>query len=311
MKRVRARLKLRKVLVLHKKSTFQLQALERQETRFVKWLEKGDSIVTRVKLAHSEHVDSLEKVIKELERRKIDYRILHRSDLTEPVSNIDLMISVGGDGTFIDASHHLRDTPLLGVNSSLSSSFGHFCMANEKNFAQMLDQIESGAINAEAMVRLELTANGKLLPTLVLNEVLISHANPAATSRYIIEIEPQGGAEEQRSSGLWIGTAAGSTGSIRSAGGKVLPIIDQRYQLIVREPCLRPGESLRFSSSVLDPQHTIKLRSQMRTGAMFVDGSHISYSFYLGDELIIRPSSLRLNAFIRRDVNEIFGCIHK
>jgi len=297
-------LKLSKVLVLHKKSTFQLQAIERRESRFVKLLEEGNEVVTRVKLAHDEHIDALKHVEEELTRRQIDFKRIVRSALKEPVTGVDLMISVGGDGTFLDASHFLTDVPLLGVNSSQSSSFGHFCQASEKNLARILDDIESDKIEPAKILRLEATLQGKQLPTLVLNEVLVAHANPAATSRHITELH--GIIEEQRSSGIWIATAAGSTGSMRSAEGIVLPILDRRFQYIVREPCMRPNENWQLIKGILDENESIKIKSQMRTGAIFLDGSHINHHFYLGDELIIKPSRKYLNAFIAENVNDIF-----
>jgi NAD+ kinase len=298
-------LKLKKVIVLHKKSTFQLQAIERRESRFVKLLEEGHEVVTRVKVAHSEHVDTLERVENELKRRNIDFKTIPRAELEGGVSGVDLMISVGGDGTFLDASHFLVDVPILGVNSSKSSSFGHFCQANEKNFSQILDDIQAGTAQPRQMLRLELVLNGEVLPTPVLNEVLVSHINPAATSRHIIEVD--GSSEEQRSSGIWVATAAGSTGSIRSAGGAVLPILDKRFQYLVREPCMRPNEDWKLLMGTLNENQTIKIKSEMRTGALFLDGSHIESQFYLGDDLTIRASKRFLNAFIAEDVNDIFN----
>ncbi len=297
-------MKLQKVLVLHKKSTFQLQAVEHRETRFVKLLEEGNEVVTRVKVAHSEHVETLEQVEKELTRRGIEFRSIPRSELSDEVDDVDLLISVGGDGTFLDASHYLHDVPILGVNSSRSSSFGHFCEANERNFPKILDEIESGKLQAKSLLRLELSLNGELLPFLVLNEILIAHDNPAATSRYFLEL--RGHSEEQRSSGIWVGTAAGSTGSIRSAGGTVLPITDKRYEFIVREACMRPNEKWSLIKGLINPDEEIKITSQMRTGALYLDGVHINYQFYLGDELVIRPSRLFLQAFLSGDVNDIF-----
>ena len=73
----------------------------------------------------------------------------------------------------------------------------------------------------------------------VLNDVLFSHPIPAATTRYAIRRD--GRAEEQRSSGVWIATAAGSTAAIHSAGGKILPITSQRLQFVVREPYEKRG----------------------------------------------------------------------
>ena len=297
-------MKLRKVLVLHKKSTFQLQAIEHRERRFVRLLEQGHEVVTRVKQAHSEHLETLELLEKELSRRGIAYTSIARSRLTQPVQGVDLLISVGGDGTFLDASHFLADVPILGTNSSSSSSFGHLCVANEKNIGSVLDEIESGAMRPCQLMRLEVYLNGTLLPELCLNEVLIAHNHPAATSRYFLVVA--NAKEEQRSSGVWIGTATGSTGSIRSAGGVVLPITDKRLQFLVREPCSRPGESWQLLRGILDRGETVKLVSQMRTGGIFVDGPHINHQFYLGDELVIKPSSKFLNAYVSEKVNDIF-----
>lgn len=297
-------MKLSKVLILHKKSTFQIQAVEHRESRFLKLLEEGHEVVTRVKVAHSEHLETLERLQAELDQRGIEYKSIARAELNTRVDDVDMMISVGGDGTFLDASHFLDSVPLLGVNSSSSSSFGHFCMANDRNLSRVLDDILSGAIEPEHILRLELTLNGSILPEYVLNEVLVAHCNPAATSRYFIDA--RGVIEEQRSSGIWIGTPAGSTGSLRSAGGPVMKITDNRYQFLVREACMRPGEKWRLVRGVMERDETLKVVSQMRTGSLYLDGQHIDYRFALGDELVIRPSKHDLMAFVEKDVNDIF-----
>jgi hypothetical protein len=69
---------------------------------------------------------------------------------------------------------------------------------------------------------------------------------------------------------------------------------------------LRPGETLELIKGILRADGSIKLVSQMRTGAIFMDGPHINYQFYLGDELVVKPSARYLNAFVSEDVNDIF-----
>ena len=298
-------MKIRKVLILHKKSTFQLQAVEHREARFIKLLAEGNEVVSRVKLAHEEHIATLSLLETELRRRHIEFHSIARADLTHTVTDYDLMMAVGGDGTFLDASHALHEVPLLGINSSSSSSFGHFCLANQKNLPRVLDQIQDDSLQPSELLRLELTVNGKLMPDLILNELLVSHKHPAATSRYFIDLH--GEKEEQRSSGIWIGTPAGSTGSLRSAGGAVLPILDRRYQYIVREACMRPKEKWHLLQGLLNEDESVHLVSQMRTGAIYADGQHIEYDFNLGDELIVRTSPKNLRAFISSNVNDIFS----
>ena len=299
-------MKLRKVLILHKKSTFQIQAIEHRETRFIQLLEEKSDVVTRVKLAHNEHVQTLNLLESELRKRNIEFQSVARAELKDRVTDVDLMIAVGGDGTFLDASHSLEDVPLLGINSSSSSSFGHFCLANASNLSQILDDIESDKLQPSKLLRLELVLNGSILPELVLNEVLIAHSNPAATSRYFIGVT-EDDEEEQRSSGLWVGTASGSTGSLRSAGGALMKIIDFNFQYLVREPCIRPKQSFKFLKGTLTHQQVLRVKSQMRTGVVYIDGQHIDYQFSLGDSLIIRASDMSLKCYIDPSVNDIFS----
>ena len=297
-------LKLKKVLVVHKKSTYQIQAEEHKEARFLKLIEEGNEVVNRVRVAHEEHVDTLARIEDELSVRGIEFQSLSRSQVDETVENVDLCISVGGDGTFLDASHALKDIPALGVNSSRSSSFGHFCMANRENFSSILDQIETEMIAPINVLRLQIAINNKPVKELVLNEVLVAHSSPAATSRYLIEVGDE--KEEQRSSGLWIGTPGGSTGSLRSAGGQIMNLPARQYQYLVREACMRPGQSWRLLSGVLDENQSMRIVSEMRTGEVYIDGPHIIHTLTLGDELVIQPSPHNLKAFIHSSVNDVF-----
>lgn len=295
---------LKNVLLLHKKTTYQIQAEEYKDERFLKLLADDHESIKRVRLAHEEHLATIEVLETELSKRGIKFKSIARSDLHGTVADVDLMISAGGDGTFLDASHFVDSVPLLGVNSSSSSSFGHFCRANKDSFATVIDRIIDGSMSAEKVLRLELVLNGKVLPEKVLNEVLVAHSNPAATSRYFIEIN--GHKEEQRSSGIWISTPAGSTGSLRSAGGIVQRIVDNRYQFRIREACIKPGENWKHVAGFVDREEPMTLVSLMRTGTLFIDGAHIMHHFALGDEVIVRASKHDLIAFVDPDVNNIF-----
>ncbi len=297
-------MKLSKVLVAFKKSTLQLQALEYKEPRFLKLMEEGHASVAKVKSAHDQHVDTLQHIEASLAARGIEFDSCHRAELDEKAHHYDLLITVGGDGTFLDASHNLHNVPILGVNSAPGSSFGHFCQANLQNFTQILDRIISDDLSPERLLRLELSINGKILPELVLNEVLLSHSNPAGTSRYIIRIGDQ--EEEQRSSGIWIGTASGSTGAIKSAGGEILNITDHRYEYVVREPWERPKQHFMFTQGKIPRAQHMLIISQMRTGAVYIDGQHIEYPLPLGDELTVRAADHDLIAFVDPKVNDIF-----
>ena len=45
-------------------------------------------------------------------------KLIFRDELQEPIKDVDLVITVGGDGTLLEASHFLDSSiPVLGVNS--------------------------------------------------------------------------------------------------------------------------------------------------------------------------------------------------
>jgi NAD+ kinase len=300
--------KLKNILIIYKKSTYQIQALDHKEPHFLQLLEAGNEAVSRVKLSHQEHYRVVEQIEEDLRKRKLRYQSILRGKLPGQISpdDADLVISVGGDGTFLEVSHHVSSVPVLGVNSATSSSFGHFCLCNENNLVDTLDQIISGEIPAQSLLRLEVSVNGLTLPELVLNEVLICHPNPAGTSRYFIEID--GVREEHRSSGIWIGPPSGSTGALRAAGGKILPIASpaREYQYVVREPWARPEQNWSLLKGLVKENIAVNILSAMRLGCLYIDGPHIRRRFNLGDEITVRGSSKNLNAFVKPDMNKIF-----
>lgn len=297
-------MKLKRVLVVYKKSTFQLQAVEHKETRFLQLLEDKHAVLAKVQVSHNQHYQTVATLENILKARNISYDMVVRADLTSYIADYDLVISVGGDGTFLDASHSILDTPIVGINSAPSSSFGHFCLGTEQNIEDIFTAIESGQCPSSRLLRLVVSINGKQIPELILNEALIAHINPAGTSRYLIEMD--GTTEEHRSSGIWVGPPAGSTGALKSAGGQILPITDSFFQYVVREPWTRPGQVFRHTKGVLPRQQSLRLFSQMRTASVYIDGQHIAYPLSLGDELTISVSPNDLQAYINPDINNIF-----
>lgn len=73
-----------------------------------------------------QHLDNRQKVHKDvinfcqkiLRRKPVEWKALVRNDLSQPIRDVDLVITVGGDGTLLQASHFIDDSvPVLGVNS--------------------------------------------------------------------------------------------------------------------------------------------------------------------------------------------------
>ena len=109
-------------------------------------------------------------------------------------------------------------------------------------------------------------------------------------SRYQIKMGEK--TEIQRSSGIWVSTAAGSTGAMKSAGGKEMKPGSKMIQFLVRELFSPPGTSYKLTNALSN--QPIVVRSQMRKGKIFLDGAHISFPFEFGSELVIENSRFPL-----------------
>jgi len=208
----------------------------------------------------------------------------------------DLIVTFGGDGTFLAAAHIADGPPILGVNASPDHSVGFYCMARPQNFEKTLRRIAEGKIAPRQLPLIETRIGARALPCLALNDVLFAGTSPAETVRY--ELSAGGRREEQKSSGVWISSGPGSTAAIESAGGRPLGIFSRRLQFLVREPCVTPGSRYRMTRGVLRAGQAISLVSHMRTGRLYIDGHWHEYKAPEGARLACRVAKKTLKVFI-------------
>lgn len=204
------------------------------------------------------------------------------------------VITVGGDGTLLAASHWVTGAALLGVNSAPRSSVGHLTLARRATLPRILRQIAKGTLLPHPIVRLEVVLEGKILPP-ALNDVLIAHEQPAATSRYRLRLNRR--AEDQRSSGLWIATAVGSTAGIRSAGGQAIPLESRRLQFRARELYRAQGHGASLEAGFVEPGEKLVVESAMASGWLFIDGARMAVRFPFGAQAIFRAAERPLLLF--------------
>ena len=277
-----------RVAVVVKRTSYRKFILEVHDPLIARLLRRRDPTVGRLKQSHEDH----ESITREVEDAldELAAEIVFRGGPRARVPpRVDLVITVGGDGTLLAASHMLGDgIPLLGINSAPGHSVGFFCGATKGTVKKTIERALAGDLSTTELTRMRVELNGKVLHARVLNEALFCHSSPAATSRYILGL--RSGQEEQRSSGLWVGPAAGSTAAQRSAGGKVLPLESERIQYVVREPYTPAGGRFRYARGLVEPGEELVLRSKMREAKVFLDGHRIVHSVTMGDVLTMRRS---------------------
>ena len=282
-------MELKKVLVVYKRSTYDLYNNEEFNPSVKKLIDEGHVAVKSLKQSHDVHQLTVDTIIEKISNKGIQLDVIFRGDL-KPIEkdDYDLVITTGGDGTILETSKYIKETPILGVNSDPLGSVGFFTGATKDDFEEKIDLVLNNKINSVSINRIQIRINNEPIKDLVLNDILITHSIPAATSRYVIRIK--GYEENHRSSGLWISTAAGSTAAIRSAGGFPLPITSDAVQYMVREFYDRGSNKFKLLGGVYNFSDNIEIISQMRLGRIYIDGPFFDYPFTVGDKLTFHKS---------------------
>lgn len=245
--------------------------------------------ISRAYKAHGAAVLRIKKIVG---RTGIPFRMT-TGKLKGPMDS-DLIITVGGDGTFLRTSHLVGSQMILGVNSYPALSVGALCSTTVDFFESKLKKILSGKFRIRKLNRLEIRINDMKFKIQALNDILYANRSPAGTSRYLIRIGAK--SEEQKSSGVWVATAAGSTAAIYAAGGKKLPIQSKMIQYRVREPYGR--HRYKLACGIIPYGSSLYLCSLLKNAALYLDGMQGIVHLKEGDRVRIKNSSTPLKVII-------------
>ena len=275
------------VLVVYKKDAYQQYIQEQQDPHLLRLLRQGHPDAVDMQRAHAVHEESMDAIVHALRQLPVEFDLAYRADL-KVTKRYRLVVSVGGDGTFLQASRSIGRTPILGVNSDPQRSEAVFCAANRKTFPGLCRLALQGRLPELRLFRLRIALNGEELAHRALNDVLVVHDDPATMSRYRLHI---GGREEfQKSSGLWVSTAAGSSSAVLASGGRRLPWSARRFQYRPREIYRGRLSRCRLTGGILAPPARLRVTWLMRRGSAFVDGPHVKMPLRFADRLDIRLS---------------------
>ena len=276
-----------RVLVVYKKDAYQQYIQEQQDPHLVRLLRRGDPDVLDMRRAHTVHEEAMEAIVHALHQLPVEFELAYRAGL-KVTKQYHLVVSVGGDGTFLQAARTVRRTPILGVNSDPLRSEAVFCSATPRTFLRLCRAALAARLSELRLYRLQLLLNGKLLQPQALNDVLMVHDDPATMSRYRLQIGKR--EELQKSSGLWVSTAAGSSSAVLAAGGVRLPWSSKRFQYRPRELYRGRLSRYRLTGGMLSPRGAVRVTWLMRRGAAFIDGPHVKVPLGFADRLDIRLS---------------------
>ena len=177
--------------------------------------------------------DSIQQVIDALSRhaRILVHYLGHdpsaddpsQASLDELVKAVDLVISLGGDGTLLTAARALADidTPLLGINLG---RLGFLADVSFDQFEGYLDAVVEGRYTVEQRFFIQgefFHGDERLGSHIALNDIILH----SFESSSMIEYEISSGGDLihiQRSDGVIVTTPTGSTAYALSGGGPIM-----------------------------------------------------------------------------------------
>ncbi len=210
-------------------------------------------------------------------------------------SQVDIVVSLGGDGTMLRASAAVADqgVPVLGINLG---RLGFLTQFSPDQAQETLAQALAGNLPTDERMRLEITLRSPRQPQVVrsaVNDVVVHQGTMAR----LIELDALLDDElitSYRADGLIVATPTGSTAYNLAAGG---PILTPGQQAMALTPIC--AHSLTNRPLVVPKQATIslKLRDESRGAMLTVDGQW-AHELCADEQVSIRAATRPLVLFV-------------
>lgn len=238
---------------------------------------KKNAYIKRVlkKLAELQADICIEEEFADFLNRELCVNLNGMDTFKMPHLKADLVISMGGDGTFLTSAAQVgaRGIPILGINTG---RLGFLADVSPEDIENALDAVFDGRYTIEQRAVIAMTLDGETYHgyPYALNEVaILKHDNSS-----LIEIDTHiNGAllTNYMSDGLIISTPTGSTGYSLSVGG---PIIVPRSGTFCLSPVASHSLSTRPVIVCDDVVITLRVRSRSHNFLIAVDGRSESIS---------------------------------
>ena len=158
--------------------------------------------------------------------------VIFYSDFAQLITNCDVAIAIGGDGTMIHAAKHVckANKAVLGINVGRLG----YVAGLEKNELDSLKQLVTGSYTVEERMMLEAAfeKDGKRQVHTVLNDAIVARGAMSRVLDLTVSYKNETVCR-YRGDGLIVSTPTGSTAYSFSAGG---PIMDPAMQGILLTP---------------------------------------------------------------------------
>ena len=192
---------------------------------------------------------------------------------------VDVVLALGGDGTFLRVAAMVEGLPMAGVNLG---RLGFLTLYTEEEIPALIRDIISGNFTVQERAILEAEHRGRV--DRALNDVVVS-----ATLARMLEVEAW--VEEEmvfrfRGDGLVVSSPTGSTAYNLAAGG---PIVHPELSVMILTPICAHGLTLRPVVMPCDRPIRVKVRTRGEKALLSADGRS-SFTLDPEDSFTVRVS---------------------
>lgn len=196
--------------------------------------------------------------------------------------NVDLLLTIGGDGTLISTVRraYSYDLPVVGVHAGKLGFLADLDLSELEKFIEKMLQGEC-RIDERVMLEAVITTSSGKTKVIAFNDIVLTR--PSISKMIHLEMRVDGRAfNTYYGDGVIISTPTGSTAYNLSAGGPVLFPLTRVFVLTPISP-----HSLTQRPVVLPAHFEIEVHTPDQSGLAIVDGQDI-YEFGSEDSIIIR-----------------------
>lgn len=211
---------------------------------------------------------------------------------------VNFMVSIGGDGSFIDAANLVGDLdiPLVGINTG---RIGFLSGIKKENYKECFQMLHEGRFTLEerSLLHIESSEPLELEHSFVINDITVRATDADA----IDAITVWAGGEKVNTywaDGLIIATPTGSTAYSMSCGG---PILHPRSEVQVLTPIASHSLSVRPIAIPADTELTVEVSSRAGRYSLALDTERLIVSDHIC--LHIRKENFRLKTVLFENTN--------
>ena len=238
-------------------------------------------------VAYPSRTDALELlkgVARDLDNSGVSHRayVIGTDNATPTISPSSIVVSLGGDGTFLHAARlaHSGDAMVLGVNLG---RVGFLLPVNPTDLLESIRGALNGQLPIEERVVLEVETPRDGLHVAV-NEVVLERAQPG----HMVRVRTQINGDDlmtYSADGVMVATPTGSTGYNFSAGGPALATGLSAFVLTPVAPHFTIDRSI-----VVDSDSVVQLHADDRPAVVVADGAQRA-ALVAGESIVVRKSA--------------------